>query len=327
MTIASCVRSKHFFVKLSEATIAGPSSATRYLAWYFTTGSAYAWTRAPVAFRRPHSSAILGAPPFALDVTRTSTCTPRATAAPSSENTAGSLPRKSDSRIRRRAARIASRTAGLRAEHGRISWSAIPSGRIILITVLNSGAKLGRYEIRSQLGSGGMGEVYLARDTRLDRNVALKILRPEVATDPDRLRRFEREAKAASGLNHPNILTIYEIDQADATTFIAAEFVDGSTLRERMRPRPMASGDVVSVAVQVASALAAAHANGIVHRDIKPENLILRSDGIVKVLDFGLAKLTGDGSHQLSDGDARTRTLHKTDTGVVMGTAAYMSPE
>jgi len=193
--------------------------------------------------------------------------------------------------------------------------------------VLNSGTKLGRYEIRSSLGAGGMGEVYLAWDTRLDRSVALKILRADVASDPDRLRRFEQEAKAVSGLNHPNILTIYEIDRSESTTFIAAEFIEGSTLRERLRGGPMAPRDVVNVAVQVASALAAAHATGIVHRDIKPENLILRSDGIVKVLDFVLAKLTADGSRESVDGDTRTRTRLNTDTGVVMGTAAYMAPE
>jgi len=147
---------------------------------------------------------------------------------------------------------------------------------------LTIGTKLGRYEIRSQLGAGGMGEVYLAQDTRLDRKVALKILPDEVAADPDRMKRFVQEAKAASGLNHPNIITIYEIDQADSTFFIATEFIEGSTLRERMRTQPLSLGEVLSVAVQIASALTAAHANGIVHRDIKPENIILRSDGIAK---------------------------------------------
>ncbi|MGE5813442.1 MAG: protein kinase domain-containing protein [Acidobacteriota bacterium] len=192
--------------------------------------------------------------------------------------------------------------------------------------MLNPGTKLGRYEIRSQLGSGGMGEVYLAQDTRLDRKVALKILHEEVAADPDRMRRFEQEAKAASALNHPNIITIYEIDQSDSTSFIATEFIEGSTLRERMRAQPMPHGDVLKVTIQVATALAAAHANGIVHRDIKPENIIVRSDGIVKVLDFGLAKSTGDGSDWV-DGETPTRVHFKTDSGVVMGTATYMSPE
>jgi serine/threonine-protein kinase len=193
--------------------------------------------------------------------------------------------------------------------------------------VLAPGTKLGRYEIRSQLGAGGMGEVYLAEDTRLDRKVALKILPREVAADPDRMKRFVQEAKAASALNHPNIITIYEIDQTDATPFIATEFIEGSTLRERMRVQPLLLGEVLNVSVQIASALAAAHANGIVHRDIKPENIILRSDGIAKVLDFGIAKLTGQASQGSVDSEAPTRDHLKTDSGVVMGTAIYMSPE
>ena len=127
-----------------------------------------------------------------------------------------------------------------------------------------------------------MGDVYLAQDTRLDRNVALKTLPGDVAADPDRMKRFVQEAKAASGLNHPNIITIYEIDQTDSTPFIATEFIDGATLCERMRVQPLVLGDVLQVAVQIAGALTAAHANGIVHRDIKPENVILRSDGIAK---------------------------------------------
>jgi serine/threonine protein kinase len=193
--------------------------------------------------------------------------------------------------------------------------------------VLAPGTKIGRYEIRSQLGAGGMGEVYLAEDTRLDRKVALKILPKDVAADPDRMKRFVQEAKAASGLNHPNIITIYEIDQTDSTPFIATEFIEGSTLRERMRVQPLLLGEVLNVAVQIASALVAAHANGIVHRDIKPENIILRSDGIAKVLDFGIAKLTGQGSQEWVDSEAPTRDHLKTDSGVVMGTAIYMSPE
>src|SRR3954451_24691606 len=131
-----------------------------------------------------------------------------------------------------------------------------------------------------------MGEVYLARHPRLDRNVALKILPAAVASDPDRLMRFAREAKAASALNHPNIITIYEIDQAGATAFIAAEFIDGATLRERLRAGAMAPAAALEIAVQIAAALSAAHAGGIVHRDIKPENVIVRADGLVKVLDF-----------------------------------------
>jgi TolB-like protein len=197
----------------------------------------------------------------------------------------------------------------------------------ILCPVLNPGTRLGRYEIRSHLGAGGMGEVYLARDSRLDRDVALKILPDAFAGDPDRMRRFEQEARAASGLNHPNIITIYEIDQSGATSFIATEFIEGSTLRERMRARQMSTGEVLNVAVQIASALAAAHGNGIVHRDIKPENVILRSDGIVKVVDFGLAKLTGQEPPDPLGGEAPTRADLKTASGLVMGTATYMSPE
>src|SRR4029079_19021166 len=127
--------------------------------------------------------------------------------------------------------------------------------------MLSPGTKLGRYEIRSQLGAGGMGVVYLAQDTRLDRKVALKILPDGVAADPDRMKRFEQEAKAASGLNHPNIITIYEIDHADATSFIATEFIEGVTLRERMSAQGLPPADVLNIAVQIASALAAAHAN------------------------------------------------------------------
>jgi len=193
--------------------------------------------------------------------------------------------------------------------------------------VLEPGTTLGRYEIVSRLGAGGMGEVYLAQDTQLDRRVALKILPDDVAADRDRMRRFVQEAKSASGLNHPNIITIYEIDQTSSIPFIAAEFIEGSTLRERMRTHRLSLADVLSVAVQVAGALTAAHANGIVHRDIKPENIILRSDGIAKVLDFGLAKPSGQSAPKRAAGDATTETDVRTDSGVVMGTATYMSPE
>jgi len=175
-----------------------------------------------------------------------------------------------------------------------------------------------------------MGEVYLARDSKLDRKVALKILPSELAANQDRMRRFVQEAKAASALNHPNILTIYEIDETDSGHFIATEFIDGETLRERLRREHLKLIDVLDVATQIASALVAAHAAGIVHRDIKPENLMLRSDGIVKVLDFGLAKLSeapalADGSDLESE--ALTRANYQTEPGRVMGTVAYMSPE
>src|SRR2546425_2175055 len=192
---------------------------------------------------------------------------------------------------------------------------------------LAAGTKLGRYEIRSKIGEGGMGEVYLARDTKLDRKVALKILPSELATNQDRMKRFVQEAKAASALNHPNIITIHEIDETDSVNFIATEFIDGETLRERVRHEQMSLNEVLDEAAQIASALAAAHAAGIVHRDIKPENVMLRRDGIVKVLDFGLAKLTERTSPELVDTEALTRANVKTDPGTVLGTAIYMSPE
>src|SRR5437016_4618619 len=196
-----------------------------------------------------------------------------------------------------------------------------------------TGTKLGRYEIRSKIGEGGMGEVYLAQDTRLDRKVALKILPAEVAAHHDRMRRFVQEAKAASALNHPNIITIYEIDESVGGTagervhFIASEFIDGETLRRRMRNPPLKLGEVLDIATQIAGALAAAHAAGIIHRDIKPENIMIRRDGIVKVLDFGLAKLTEHRTLTAVDTEAATLVPVKTDPGVVMGTAIYMSPE
>ncbi|HEY8225537.1 MAG TPA: protein kinase [Pyrinomonadaceae bacterium] len=190
-----------------------------------------------------------------------------------------------------------------------------------------TGTKLGRYEIRSQLGAGGMGEVYLAQDTKLHRNVAIKVLPADVASNEERVRRFVHEANAASALNHPNIITIYEIERADSVYFIATEFIEGETLRDRMRTRTMRLGEVLEISVQIANALSAAHAAGIVHRDIKPENVMVRSDGIVKVLDFGLAKLTGPDRPDLVDPEAPTRAAVNTSAGVVMGTASYMSPE
>src|SRR5439155_17077688 len=178
----------------------------------------------------------------------------------------------------------------------------------------NTGTKLGRYEIRSKLGEGGMGEVYLAQDTKLDRKVALKTLPASVAADRNRMHRFVQEAKAASALNHPNIITIHEIDETDTGHFMATEFIDGETLRERMRSAPMKLTEVLDVAAQIASALSAAHAAGIIHRDIKPENVMLRRDGIVKVLDFGLAKLRERTLPELVDTEAPTRAGHQDRT-------------
>ena len=189
--------------------------------------------------------------------------------------------------------------------------------------------RIGRYEICSQLGAGGMGEVYLANDTKLDRKVALKILPSDVVESKsgDRVRRFVQEAKAASALNHPNILTIYEIDEVDSEQFIATEFIDGETLRERIRTAQLKPLDALDVAIQVASALSATHSVGIIHRDIKPDNIMLRRDGIVKVLDFGLAKLTKERSASETDSLAPTQNFINTGYGVVLGTAHYMSPE
>lgn len=188
---------------------------------------------------------------------------------------------------------------------------------------LPSGTRLGRYEIRSLLGEGGMGEVYLAHDTRLLRPVALKLLASESGLTKQMLLRFEQEALAVSALNHPNILTIYEIGEAEGLQFIATEFIDGVTLREHLSAAQMELREILDTAVQVASALAAAHQAGIVHRDIKPENIMVRQDGYIKVLDFGLAKLT----EVESDPEAKTMPVVNTEPGVVMGTLKHMSPE
>jgi eukaryotic-like serine/threonine-protein kinase len=193
-----------------------------------------------------------------------------------------------------------------------------------MISPFPAGTKLGRYEIRSKIGAGGMGVVYLAQDTKLERKVAVKILHPDLAGNSERMNRFVQEAKAASALNHPNILTIHEIDHIDSTYFIATELIEGKTLREHLRRAPIKLDEVLDINIQVASALAAAHSAGIVHRDIKPENIMLRNDGIAKILDFGLAKLLDEGE---CDPDAETRGLVKTDPGTVLGTSRYMSPE
>ena len=191
---------------------------------------------------------------------------------------------------------------------------------------LQLGTQIGHYEIRSLLGAGGMGEVYLAQDTRLSRKVALKVLPDDVVDDLERLRRFEQEAQAASALNHPNIITIHEIGAEGNTHFIVTEFIEGETLRRRLRTR-LEVGEAVDIATQIAAALDAAHRSDIVHRDIKPENLMLREDGLAKVLDFGLAKLAERKGGVPADSQAPTRAQVRTMPGAVMGTAAYMSPE
>ena len=185
---------------------------------------------------------------------------------------------------------------------------------------------LSHYRIVSKLGVGGMGEVYLAEDTKLDRKVALKFLPVEVASKRNRMQRFVQEAKAASALNHPNIITIFEIDETDSRHFIALEFIDGQTLRKRLRRTEMSIDQILDVAIQTASALSAAHEAGIIHRDIKPENIMLRRDGIVKVLDFGLAKLTEPAQTSEVDMEAPTSAAI-TEAGEVLGTTSYMSPE
>jgi len=188
---------------------------------------------------------------------------------------------------------------------------------------------IGRYEICSQLGAGGMGEVYLAHDTKLDRKVALKILPSDLVADKtgERARRFVQEAKAASALNHPNILTIYEIDEIDSAPFIATEYIDGETLRDRIRTGSLKPSDALDIGIQVASALCATHSVGIIHRDIKPDNIMLRRDGIVKVLDFGLAKLCREPQKTETNSLAPTQNFINTGAGIVMGTVHYMSPE
>src|SRR6266849_3548447 len=192
---------------------------------------------------------------------------------------------------------------------------------------LSANTTLSHYRIVSKIGEGGMGEVYLAQDTKLDRKVALKILPADVAAHPDRMKRFVQEARAASSLNHPNIITIHEIGETASGHFIGTEFIDGETLRERMSRGGVELSDTLDIVLQVASALTAAHGAGIVHRDIKPENIMLRRDGIVKVLDFGLAKLVEQKESASVDMEAPTRPVVNTEPGMVMGTAIYMSPE
>ena len=189
---------------------------------------------------------------------------------------------------------------------------------------LSSGTKLGPYEIQSLLGAGGMGEVYRARDARLDRTVAIKVLPASFSADRDRMQRFEQEARAAAALNHPNILSIFDIGGEHGSPYVVSELLEGETLRERLRSGALSSRKAIDYGLQVARGLAAAHEKGIVHRDLKPENLFVTSDGRVKILDFGLAKLTRP--EEVSGADAPT--VHAvTEPGLIMGTAGYMSPE
>jgi serine/threonine protein kinase len=193
-----------------------------------------------------------------------------------------------------------------------------------LRVTLTPGTKLGDYEVKGLLGSGGMGEVYRARDTRLGRDVAIKVLPGYLSQDPDRLRRFEQEARAAAALNHPNILAVFQMGTYEGAPYLVSELLEGFTLREHLVRDPMPLRKTIDVGVQVARGLAAAHEKGIVHRDLKPENLFVTKDGRIKILDFGLAKLTQRGT--TSDHSAPTAT-GGTEPGVVMGTVGYMSPE
>lgn len=189
----------------------------------------------------------------------------------------------------------------------------------------SSGSMLGPYEIIAPLGAGAMGEVYQARDTRLKRQVAVKVLPSEFSTDKERLQRFEKEAHSASALNHPNIVTIHEIGQIDSSPYIVMELVDGKTLREILSSGPLPLRKMLNIATQIAEGLAKAHSAGIVHRDLKPENLMITKEGLIKILDFGLAKLTLIESS--ADRKSQTPTIGETHPGLILGTVMYMSPE
>jgi serine/threonine protein kinase len=190
--------------------------------------------------------------------------------------------------------------------------------------LLATGTKVGPYEIRSPIGAGGMGEVYRAVDSRLGRDVALKILPGTFARDPDRLHRFEMEARAVAALNHPNILAVFDVGQQDGSPFLVSELLEGESLRAVLDRGPLPQRKTIEYGVQIAQGMAAAHEKGIVHRDLKPENIFITKDGRIKILDFGLAKLV-----QASAGDADGATLASLGTlaGVVLGTPGYMAPE
>src|SRR5437588_8969165 len=191
---------------------------------------------------------------------------------------------------------------------------------------LSAGTRLGPYQIVAPLGAGGMGEVYRARDSRLGREVAIKVLPESFSKDPDRLRRFEQEARAASQLNHPNIVTVHDFGTHGSAPYVVQELLEGETLQERLRTGALPVRKAVDYGIQVARGLAAAHEKGIVHRDLKPENLFLTSDDRLKILDFGLAKFTAAEGSSAEPNELSTRT-QATAPGIVMGTLAYMSPE
>ena len=188
---------------------------------------------------------------------------------------------------------------------------------------LAAGTRLGEYEVKSLLGSGGMGEVYRARDSRLGRDVAIKVLPSSLSADGDRLRRFEQEARAAAALNHPNILAVHQMGTHEGAPYLVSELLEGETLREQIKRGRIGVRKAIGYGVQIARGLAAAHEKGIVHRDLKPENLFATKDGRVKILDFGLAKLT----HPAGSEDGAPTQTEGTEAGVVMGTVGYMAPE
>jgi len=206
------------------------------------------------------------------------------------------------------------------SDHVRSSFLQSPPSRI----TLTSGTKLGDYEVKSLLGSGGMGEVYRARDARLGRDVAIKVLPSLLSADSERLRRFEQEARAAAALNHPNILAVFQMGTYEGAPYLVSELLEGETLREPIRHGRLSVRKAIDYGVQIARGLAAAHEKGIIHRDLKPENLFVTKDGRVKILDFGLAKLTQPQSSSQHDGPTLTA---ETEKGVVMGTVGYMAPE
>src|SRR5499426_3482053 len=191
---------------------------------------------------------------------------------------------------------------------------------------MEAGTKLGRYEIRSKIGEGGMGDVYLARDTQLGRDVAVKVLPSTYSDDKERLHRFEQEACAASALNHPNILSIYDVGTNDSSPYVVSELLEGQTLRQRINGVQLPQRKAFDYALQIAHGLAAAHEKGIVHRDLKPDNLFITNDDRIKILDFGIAKLAAPNEQGLPQTEIATRKVH-TDPGTVIGTVGYMSPE
>ena len=188
---------------------------------------------------------------------------------------------------------------------------------------LSTGTRLSSYEIHAPLGAGGMGEVYRATDTKLGRQVAIKILPSEMAQDPERLARFQREARAVAALNHPNVVTLYSVEEADGVHFLTMELLEGQALDRLIGSGGLPVERIVEIASALSEALSAAHEKGIVHRDLKPANVMVTNDGRVKVLDFGLAKDVGAEASQ----DATLTSAGKTQVGVVLGTPAYMSPE